>query len=269
MTRKAGGVNTPVVRHKTIHCRQTEIGGVRDGFQSSELHSPCFGTLRHGRRFHVHCRCAISFAESKFLLLSPHGCGNHPGSLSPADFCPGTVGGGDHPARVQKPPDMQRAIQRSGKANRDHPHRAHFPNHRLGCAARGFSPNSATHQRRVAIFKKTITPTAVIDRPGLPAADQRFHLSFHRGDDGDFRHIRYCETNPPTAAALPPLEPSASLVPALLSPNSQTSSCVPCAPRQSSRAARGLEADRSPFHPPLQSPAQKSKAASRWATSNP
>src|ERR1019366_2184489 len=269
MTSKAGGVKSPVVRHKTIHCRQTEIGGVRDDLQSSELHSPCFGTLRHGRRFHVHCRCAISFAESNLLLLAGHGCGTHQDSLSQADFCPGTVGGVDHRARLKNLPDMQRCIQRSGKANRDHPRRAHFPNDCLGSAPRSFRANSAAHQRRVAIFKKTITPTAVFDRPDLPVADQRFHLSFHRGDDGDFRHIRYCETNPPTAAALPPLEPSASLVPALLSPNSQTSSCVPCAPRQSSRAASGPKAAPSPVRRRLRLPAQRSTATSRSAKANP
>src|ERR1700686_826961 len=77
MTRESNGLKASVNRHKAIHCRQVEIGDVRDDFQSSELDSPRLRSLRDGCGFHVHRTRAISFSESNFLLLASDGRGTH------------------------------------------------------------------------------------------------------------------------------------------------------------------------------------------------
>ena len=115
MTRKPGGVKAPVLRHKAIQRRQVEIGGVRDGFQNSELDAPRLRSLRHGCSFHVHRNRSIRFAESNLLRLIGNGRGTHQYSLARSDFCSGAVGRVDHRARLKNMPDLQSTIQRSGK----------------------------------------------------------------------------------------------------------------------------------------------------------
>src|ERR1035441_6823443 len=263
MTRKLDGMKAPVVRHKTIQRRQAEIGVVGDGFHRREFDSSRPRPQGHSRRFHVHRTRAVCFLQPSLLFLAGHGLGAHQYSLTRADFCPDTIGGVDHRARRQNIPHMQGPVERSSKADGDRPRGFNFPNHRLGSATRGFRSDPAAYQSCFEIFKKTISSSAVLDRPDLPASDERSHLAFHGGDDGDPRHIRYHGTNPPTGAKPHRLQASASPVPVPLSLNSQTSSCVPCVRRQWSRAAPGPKSGPSPSHPRLPTPTQRSKAASR------
>ena len=105
MTRKSDGLKPSVVRDKSIHRRQVEIGGVGNGFQSPELDAPRLGSLRHGRGFHItalrHKPC-----QTNFLLFAGHGWRTHQNSLTRTDFGSHTIRGIDHRARLKNIPDL-------------------------------------------------------------------------------------------------------------------------------------------------------------------
>ncbi len=202
-------------------------------FKTPNSTPACFSTIRHGSSFHIHSPSTISLSQSYFLLLAGHRRGTHQNSLARTGIGANSVGRANHHPRLQHIPNPQRTIQRAGKSHRNYAQGMNFLNDRFRRTTRSFGANSAADQSDSAIFKQPIPPSAMFDRPELPASDQRPHLALHGGYDGNSRHIRSPGTTPPTAATRHPPEPSASPVPAPPSPNSQTSSCVPCAPHQS------------------------------------
>ena len=293
MKAKSRRPKLPVARNKSFRGRHGKIRGIGNRFQRAKLDPACLRSLRHRRRFHI---------NRDRPYASPNRCfwtGPPPPRNSPAFPAPVPYPFAHHPrhsqlSAVPKPPPPSASHPAPRKSNRNDPPRMRFLNHRLGSSPRRLCSNPATNQNRITRSQTTgiafrparsLEPSSLGSAAPLPAPWQQRSQSERRDLAGTDRFKLVCRRLiavrrrrsdipiRPKPLHRPPQRPStgttASPTPAPPSPNSQTSSCVPSGPHQSSPAARVPANAPLPSHRLRPSPAQTNMATSPSATSTP
>ncbi len=117
MTGKRAGAKSPVGRYKAIERGQAKVDIVGDGFQNRELDSSRLSSLSYGCGLHIHRDRTVGSAQSRFLFLAGYRCRAHQDPIASTNVGSDTIGSINHRSRVKNVPDVQRIVQRSGKAN--------------------------------------------------------------------------------------------------------------------------------------------------------